>query len=259
MMTSLNRNPVSDSRSDVLVVTETLLSQAQKSGNIDPRAHTCCAQAAANAALAALGQGDGITAASLFDRIGLHFDDAEQLANANVDPDDRNDWLMHTLTWRIQTMREYNSMAVRHAKRKRVKPRFFSKEEIDECGAKIEEIFERDAQSGIFPNVSWHNYQGDRSPDDEKAAQYYRQAIVVQPYFLESYLKAFATVDGEQQRAILSGNPSSEFWTNNARRALDWYKTNRQGIDRNTSLPALAKRRLAEGAERMQKRLRMRT
>jgi len=256
VMTSINRNPICDSRSDVLMVAESLLTRAQALGNDDPRAYTCCAQAASNAALTALSRGDGTTAARMFEKIGKHYEQGELIASSYAAPADRHDWLMHTLTWRFYTMREYNRMASRYVKKNGVKARFFSKKQIDECDGKLEETFAKDIHCGIFPSVTWHNYKGDFCSDDAKASMYYRQAIYIQPNYLESYLKAFATVDGEEQRAILSGEPSSEFWTSKARRALDWYNNNSQAIVRNPSLPAIAKRRLAEGAERLQKRLR---
>lgn len=257
VMTQLVKNPISHSPSDVLICAESLLKTARDLGVFDARSLTCCARAAERAVYAARAKGDYASAEQYFWTMCRYFDEAEAIAKSCPEQSSQNDWLMHVLTWKIGTMRNYNKRTIKLSKKDKRRPvRTFSRSQISECDNKIAEIFYIDMESGIFPDVTWHNELGDRIEKDRDASIYYRCAARIQPKFASSYLKAFATLDGTEIREFLNAEPGYDFWSKRVREALAWYEMNRKQIAR-LPITANARDRMIRGEIEIRRRLKL--
>jgi hypothetical protein len=257
VMIKLIKNPISHSPLDLLNYAESLLARARDLGTADPRSFSCCAQAAKRVIYAAWVKGDHVSAERYFWTMSRYFDEAEAIANSYPEQSNRNDWLMHVLTWKIGTMRDYNRRAFRVSKKdKSRRLRTFPRSQISECNDKIATIFSANPESGIFPDVSWHAEAGDYIEQDSAASSFYRYAARIQPKFGSCYLKAFATMDGKEIRDFLNAEPGYNFWSKRVREALAWYEMNREQIAR-IPITAVARDRMIRGEIEIRRRLKL--
>ena len=242
VLTQLNRNPVCESRRDVLTYAEALLKQAKQYGEIDPRALTTFAQAAAKASFQAWFAGNPGMARSMAERAMEYFDQAKTLADKYSDEQTHDDWLMHVLTWRLAYLEEHNAVASRIKRADRgLSTWMYPKDMIERYQAEALAIAERSDGLGISPDISWYVARADRIEDPAEAGPLYRSAVFRQPTFFGSYLRMFGTLTRDECRRAMLSDPGNNFWRKRLHQVLIWYERNRSRGQTRLTLERLTK------------------
>ncbi len=246
----LSKNAGLFSRMDVYRYAEDILSKEELHGSRTlPSAYTICASSAANALLECFDKGEYDVMKRLKRRIEELLELAENVALGFENTDDRNDWLVHVLTRKVQHYRRLNGMARGQVARV---SGGYREEELSALDNRITELMGSETLFGIFPDAEWFLLQGDREEYSEKAQEWYLRSAILSPKYFACYPRLFGTLDEDEHRLILGLDPGREFWKETLASAHKWAVRNEKRLS-GTHISTRVRGRIKVGVEHLSK------
>ena len=253
VVNKLDRNSTAFSAFEVLAYAECLLENLLRKvregdARILPTAYTLTVKCARKDMIAKFHQKDMKAVIDLKNRIDKYFDEAESLARLCQDPDERDAWLVHVLSWKVG----YIKFSMKDSKHDGIKKLAggYPDALVDDLVAELLELISRDTPLGIYPDARTLKLLADKNNDEKIAKVIYSATVRLVPKFYETYPRLFGVLDEDERRNFLSVGDGRRFWSDRIAEALDWANENKEKIDR---FPPAIRERIQRGLDVMSK------